>query len=74
MRPVHRIQTSTSAGATSMFGGILLIFNNVKVDDIASVFQDLTCGEVFGMVLPIVGGVWGMMHNEKPKEIDDGGS
>ena len=64
---MRRPQVSTNGGVLSLFGGFLNIFNNVKVEDFMDVFQNLTFGDVFTMGLPIITGIWLILHKEHSK-------
>lgn len=62
---MKRTQVSTNAGAVTIFASLLNIFQNVKVENIPGVVENLTCGEIASMILPILAGAWAMWHDEK---------
>ena len=62
---MKRPQVSTNIGIYSIFGGFLNIFQDVKVEDFLDTFSGVTCGEAVSMLLPLVVGVYAILHKER---------
>lgn len=66
---MKRTQVTTNLGVISLFGGFLAIFQDVKVVDFFTVFNNLTYGDIMTMIAPFIVGLWAILHDESKHHV-----
>ncbi len=63
-------QVTTTLGTAGIFTQFLTIFNNVPAVDFFEHIQDMTCGEIYTILAPIILFGWAIWHDEDKEIIE----
>jgi hypothetical protein len=57
-------QVTTTLGTAGIFNQFLIIFNDIKAVKFWDHITDMTCGEIYLMIVPIALYLWAILHDE----------
>lgn len=62
---MNKPQVSTNIGLATIATALLDIFRNVKPEEVLSIFNNMTIGEISTTIMPLTLGLWAILHKEK---------